>query len=268
MVTLTALYIYPVKGFRGLALTEAEVEPWGLAQDRRWMVVDWRGRFITQRQVPRLALVEPRLRENGLQLWRAGHGSIEVAVPGPEADRIDVVVWDDWVAAVPAGAEADVWLSRALETPCRLVYMADPERARAVDPEFGRAGDHVSFADGFPMLVTTEASLADLNTRLDQAVPMDRFRTNLVVHGCEAWAEDEWRNIRVGDVSFRVVKDCARCAVTTVDQSSGEKSPENEPIRTLSRFRRKSGGRIIFGQNLVPDGPGVLRVGDPVSTWG
>jgi uncharacterized protein YcbX len=164
---------------------------------------------------------------------------------------------------VPAGPAADEWLSEAIGSPCRLVYMADPERARPVDPEYGRAEDRVSFADGFPMLVTTQASLDDLNAQLEHPIPMNRFRPNLVVAGGEAWAEDRWRGLLVGDVMFRVAKECARCVVTTIDQRTAEKSPQSEPLRTLAKFRRKD-GNVMFGQNLVPDRRGILRIGDPV----
>ena len=173
-------------------------------------------------------------------------------------------MWRDRVAARDAGAEAAAWLSAALGRACRLVHMADPAEARRVDPDYADAEDRVSFADGFPVLVTNAASLADLNARLAVPVSMDRFRTNIAVSGAEAWAEDGWQQVRIGAVPFAGPKDCARCAVTTVDQDTGERSPENEPVRTLAQFRRKAGGRIIFGQNLIPRGTGRIAVGDTV----
>ncbi len=235
-----------------------------MADDRRWMVVDARGRFLTQREQPRLALVAAQPIPSGLRLETAGASPLKVALPPPEGEQLPVVVWRDTVAAVPAGAAADAWLSAVLGIACRLVHMPDPGRARPVDPAFGRPGDHVSFADGFPLLVTTAASLADLNRRLPGPVPMNRFRPNLVVDGGGAWDEDRWSRIRIGSVAFRIVKDCARCAVTTVDQDTAVRSADTEPLRTLATFRRKAGGRVIFGQNLVPEHEGAVRVGDAV----
>ena len=264
-ITLTGLSIYPVKGLKAVDLEAAEVEPWGLAHDRRWMIVDPQGQFITQRQDPRLALLSVGLLPAGIRLSLPGKGAIDIALPPPDTEQIEVFVWRDRVIATPGGAHADSWLTEVLGWPCRLVYMSNPDRARPVDPDFGAADDRVSFADGFPILATAQASLGDLNARLDESVPMNRFRPNLVVSGGDAWAEDKWRRVRIGSVVFRAVKDCARCIVTTIDQVTSEKSPLNEPIRTLATFRRKAGGRIIFGQNLVPDGGGVLRIGDRVT---
>lgn len=265
MLTLAGLHIYPVKGLKGLSVEVAAVEPWGLAGDRRWMVVDARGRFLSQREQPRLALIVPTPLAEGLRLALAGREPITVAVPGPATPRVEVIVWDDKVAATPTSPEADRWLGDVLGVPCRLVYMADPETARPVDQAFGAPGDMVSFADGFPLLVATAASLGDLDQRLGRPVPMSRFRPNLDVDGGAPWDEDGWRRVKVGDVTFKVVKDCARCAVTTVDQETGIRAADNEPLRTLAGFRRVAGGRIIFGQNLVPEHRGTLRVGDVVT---
>ena len=259
--------IYPVKGLSGRAVAEAVVEPWGLAGDRRYMVVDaGSGRFLSQRDLPRMAVLEAAPRAGGLDLSGPGLGQLAVDEPGPDAAPRDVTVWRDRVSARDAGPDAAAWLSAALDRACRLVHMPDPAEARPVDPDYAEADDRVSFADGFPVLVTNAASLADLNARLAGPVSMDRFRTNIAVVGAEAWAEDGWQRVRIGAVPFAGTKDCARCAVTTVDQDTGERSPENEPVRTLARFRRKAGGRIIFGQNLIPRGTGRIAVGDAVRT--
>ena len=261
---VTEIKIYPVKGLRGHAVAEAVVEPWGLAGDRRFMVVDEAGRFRTQRELPAMAVVDAAVAPGGLVLTAEGAAPLAVAIPGPGAEACDVTVWRDRVAARDAGPDAAAWLSRVLGVPCRLVHLADPANGRPVDPDYGDAADRVSFADGFPLLVTNTASLDDLNGRLAAPVAMDRFRTNVVVSGAEPWAEDGWQDLRIGGIAFAGTKDCARCAVTTVDQDTGRKSPENEPIRTLARFRRKAGGRIIFGQNLIPRGLGRIAVGDAV----
>ncbi len=257
--------IYPVKGLRGVSVGAAVVEPWGLVGDRRYMVVDAGGRFLTQRQLPRMAVIGAALVTGGLRLSAAGLGEVELAEPDAEAETVDVVVWRDRVTARHAGAEVAAWLSAALGTDCLLVHMADPATSRPVDPDFAEPDDRVSFADGFPLLVTNDASLVDLNARLPAPIGMDRFRTNVAVEGAAAWDEDGWNALRIGEVRFAGLKDCARCAVTTVDQDTGLKSEDTEPLRTLARFRRKAGGRIIFGQNLAPRGLGRIAVGDDVA---
>lgn len=258
--------IYPVKGLRGRSVPSADVEPWGLAGDRRFMVVDPSGRFRTQRELPRMAVVEADLVEGGVELFATQAGRVAVRKPDADAPAITVSIFGDTaVPARDAGDEAAAWLSAALHVPCRLVHLAEPATSRPVDPDFAEAGDHVSFADGFPLLVTNAASLQDLNARLSSPVSMDRFRTNVAVDGAQAWAEDSWSRLRIGGAVFAGPKDCARCAVPTVDQDAGERSPDNEPIRTLAAFRRKAGGRIIFGQNLIPRALGRIAVGDDVA---
>ena len=258
--------IYPVKGMRGHSVRHAEVEPWGLAGDRRYMVVAPSGRFITQRDLPRMAVVEADLMDGGVELSTSSLSRLAVRDPGPGAPRLTVSIFRDTaVPARDAGDEAAAWLSAALGVPCRLAHMAEPATARRVDPDFAAPTDRVSFADGFPLLLTNTASLADLNGRLAAPVGMDRFRTNVAVVGAAAWAEDGWAHLAIGAVRFAGPKDCARCAVPTVDQGTGVRSGENEPLRTLASFRRKAGGRIIFGQNLIPRGLGRIAVGDPVT---
>ncbi len=264
MLTLDGIWFYPVKGLRGVSVLEAEVEPWGLKHDRRWMVVDPLGRFLTQRQVSRMAVVSAVLLPGGLGLSAEGAGACEIAVPSADAPVLNVTVWDDVVTARVGAQEAAHWLTGVLGTPCRLVYMADPAGARPCDPDFSLAGDWVSFADGFPLLATTTGSLDDLNRHVSSPVGMDRFRPNIVVGGAAPWAEDHWTRLHVGRVAFSAVKDCARCIVTTVDQATGIKAEDGEPLRRLASFRRKAGGRIIFGQNLVPRSEGRIAVGDPV----
>jgi len=187
----------------------------------------------------------------------------------PEAGgpTVEVVVWGDRVWAQPAGRNADTWLSDALGRACRLVHMGDPAAARLVDPAYGQPTDRVSFADGFPLLGVNVASLDDLNTRLAQPVPTARFRPNLVVSGTALWAEDRWQRLRAGaaeGVAFRAVKLCARCVIVATDQETGARARDREPLRTLASFRRDDRGRILFGQNLVPDGTGRIAVGDRV----
>jgi uncharacterized protein YcbX len=269
---VSALHIYPVKSLRGTSLPEAVVEPWGLAGDRRWMLVDARSRkVVTQREEPRLAPAAARAAaDGGLRLSAPGMPPVTVAVPrsGPlETAR----VFSDEVDVVAAGAAADDWFTRYLGgAPVRLVHLDEPAVRRPVDPDFALPGDTVSLADGFPLLATTTASLASLNSLIaegDRAkegpVPMDRFRPNVVIDGTDAWAEDDWQRIRIGEVTFRVPKPCGRCVVTTTDQRTGERG--REPLRTLGRHRN-FGTQLLFGQNLIPEHPGTLRLGDPLTT--
>lgn len=265
---LRSVHVHPVKAMRALTSTEAEVQPWGLAGDRRWAVVDAAGKVVTQRRHPRMALAtaEP-LADGGVVLSAPGHPPLAVEVPHPST-TVTVEIFDKFVEAVPAGPEAAAWLSAYLETEARLVHMDAPEHRRPVDPEYALPGETVSFADGYPLLVATTASLDALNSLIasgDHAhegpLPMNRFRPNLVIEGTAPWAEDGWTRLAVGEVTFRVARPCGRCVVTTTDQSTAERG--KEPLRSLA-LHRKSGGRVIFGQNLVPEHRGTVRVGDPV----
>ncbi len=265
---LNAITIYPVKSLRGVAVQEAVVEPWGLAGDRRWMVVDGGGRYLTQRELPGMARIAAGLADDGgVVLSASGAGALRVPMPEAGRPTVEVLVWSDRVWAHPAGRDAEAWLSDALGRACRLVHMGNPATARLVDPLYGRPADRVSFADGFPLLGMNLASLEALNTRLARPVPMARFRPNLVVSGAASWAEDRWRLLRVGaaeGVAFRAMKLCACCVIITTDQETGARPRDREPLRTLASFRRDDRGRVLFGQNLVPEGTGRIAVGDRV----
>ncbi|MBC9725381.1 MOSC domain-containing protein [Streptomyces sp. TRM68367] len=266
---LQSIHVHPVKAFRGLAPRDAVVEPWGLAGDRRWVVIDDGGKVVTQRQQPRLALAAAELLPGGgVRLSAPGMDALTVPVP-EAAGTVPVVMPRDKVEGVPAeDPAAHAWCSAYLGADVRLVHMDDPATRRPVDPEYARPGETVSFADGYPLLVTTVASLDALNSliaRGDHApegpLPMNRFRPSLVVAGTEAWAEDGWPGIAVGEVAFRVAKPCGRCVVTTTHQGTAERG--REPLHSLGRHRR-IGGKLVFGQNLVPLSRGTVRVGDPV----
>lgn len=259
---LSALAIHPVKSCAPLHLDAATVEPRGLAGDRRWMVVDADGRFLTGRQLPRLVLLAARAHDGGLALAAPGMPSLVVGAPAAGAARRAVSVWKDAVDAAAGPAEADAWLSRFLGRPVHLVAM-DPPARRAVDAKYARDGDEVSFADGYPLLLIGQSSLDALNARLAQPVPMSRFRPNLVVAGAAAHAEDAWRRVRIGGIEFELVKDCTRCVFTTVDAERGDFDPTGEPLRTLVIYRRGPAG-VTFGRNVIARGSGTLRVGDAV----
>lgn len=260
---VTEINIYPIKSTRRIALPQSEVLPRGLPWDRRWMLVDVEGRFITARQYPTLALVQTDVEDDMLRVSVAGRKTLRLSQQPPDGRIVPVTVWKDHCDAVLAGAEADAWFSDYLGFSCRLVQMSD-ELVRGVNPDYGRAGDEVSFADGFPLLLISEASLNDLNSRLQTPVSMRRFRPNLVVDGERAYQEDQWRRIRVGDVEFEGVKNCSRCVFTTIDPDTGIKHPDKEPLRTLGSYRRKPQGGVYFGQNLIPRSGGVIHIGDKV----
>lgn len=256
-MTLEALYRYPVKSLAGEAFDALEVGARGFRHDRHWMVVNPAGRFLTQREWPRMALIGTHITGRG-ELTLSAPEMPDLILPGRNSDaRLAVEVWGDTVEAVATEPAADAWLSAFLDTPCRLVHLAD-DSVRTVDPDFATPQDQVGFADGFPFLLISQASLDDLSYRVGHAVSMRRFRPNLVVAGCPPYAEDAWRLIRIGDIRFRVVKPCARCAIPTVDPDTGDRG--KEPLRTLARFRRR-GSEVMFGQNLVHEGRGRLEVG-------
>jgi uncharacterized protein YcbX len=257
---VSGLFTYPVKSCGRLETDEAVVGATGFMLDRRWMVVGDDGEFLSQRKHPRLALVRVRVKEDRLVLDAPQMPTLDLALDFEGGPPGRVRVWQDECPAVDMGLEAARWFSEHLSRAARLVRMADDD-ARPLGASLAQPGDHVSFADGFPFLLISQASLDELNSRLSLPVPMDRFRPNIVVEGCEAHAEDGWERLRIGEVAFRVAKPCARCIVTTVDQSSGERG--REPLRTLSTYRTE-GGQVLFGQNLVHDGRGVIRVGDVV----
>jgi uncharacterized protein len=261
---IASLHTYPIKGCRRLDHDAAPVEPWGLAGDRRWMIVDADGVGITQRIDPALALLTVRAGPHGLTVRAPGRPDLDVAEP-VDGPKDDVRVFR-WKPSVPARIAADGgWFGAYLGTDARLVWLGDPT-VRPV-AENALDGDRVSFADAYPLLLTTTASLDAVNDWLleegEERVPMTRFRPNLVVDGAAPWAEDGWvgGRLRIGDVTFRAAKPCDRCLVTTIDQDSAEVG--REPLRILGRYRRFPGG-LMFGINLIPDGVGVLRVGDRV----
>jgi uncharacterized protein YcbX len=260
------MFVYPVKSCRGIALERATIERRGLRHDRRWMIVDDMGRFVTQRTEPRLALIETALQGEELVLTAPGLPALTLALAGDTQGgagaRRQVTVWRDQVYAVDCGEAASAWIRDWLGRPGSVVFMPD-DVERPVNPARARPGDVVGFADAYPLLLTSTSSLDDLNARLEQPVPMDRFRPNLVVSGGAPWSEDGWARLRVGEgeVAFRVAKPCDRCTVTTVDQRTGERGVE--PLRTLATFR-KNGNDVLFGQNCLPDVLGQIAVGDSV----
>ncbi len=281
-ITISEIFVYPVKSCRGISLPASAVGLRGLAHDRTFLIVDDAHRFLTQRALPRMALIETAMEDKAL-IFRApgAPGELRVALPAggsaaseppPSAPAAcAVTIWRDTVAADDAGPEAAAWLSAVLERPCRLVR-AGPAYARPVPRErvplehrAALPAPEVSFADGFPVLVVSEASLRDLNDRLDEPLPMNRFRPNLVLSGCAPYAEDTWAIFNAGGITFRHAGPCVRCAVPTINQHTG-KHEGKEPLRTLALYRSGPDGTgVIFGQNAFAETGGRVRVGDPVS---
>ncbi len=258
-IRLSGLYRYPVKSLRGESLDTMTIGPRGPEYDRHWMLVNEAGRFLTQREFPRMALVRPEIRETGLRLQAPG--MFELDVPADSEQEMSVQLWRDSCTARVMNPAADQWLSDFLGVSCRLVYLPE-EQVRQVDQQYAAAEDQVGFADGFPFLLISQASLDDLNQRMGRTLPMERFRPNLVVEGCEAYAEDTWKRIRIGDIEFRVVKPCSRCVIPTVNPQTGEREG-NEPLKTLMSYR-KEGNNVYFGQNLIHDAQGELQTGAAV----
>ena len=256
---LVEIHVYPLKGARGVALERASVLAGGLRHDRRFMLVGEGGAFLSQREHPRLALVTTALGPSSLVIGvPAAEVEVAFAYDGP---RRRVRIWKDEVDAVEVPGEASARLSAFLGAPCTLVVMPE-DVVRRVDPEYGMSEDRVGFADGFPVLLAARASLGDLNGRLEEPVPMNRFRPNLVVEGGAAFEEDRHDHVRVGALLFRMPKRCARCTVTTVDQATAQVG--KEPLATLARYRTQS-NKVYFAQNLIPDSEGAIAVGDEVS---
>lgn len=260
MIEVGGLFVYPVKSCSGIALAEAEVTATGFALDRRFMVVGEDGGFLSQRSFPQLAQVRVSREDGGLRLEGPNLPTLQVPIEREPAPTVRVTVWRDVCPAVDEGQEAAEFFSRHLGCPARLVRLADDD-ARPVSGPAAQPGDRVGFADGYPFLLVSQASLDGLNRRLPLPVPMDRFRPNIVVDGCGPHAEDGWHHLRIGAIDFRVAKPCARCVVTTTDQRTGERG--REPLRTLAEYRSED-GRVLFGQNLIHAGRGVVRVGDRV----
>jgi uncharacterized protein YcbX len=262
---LKSLHIYPVKSCHRVDVDAAELEPWGLAGDRRWLITDEEGQQRTQRELPRMALIQPTYTEDGgLRLTAPGMPDLDLppVSRAQGAEEATVTVWSFTGPAARAGRAADEWLTSFLGQPSRLVRMDDTS-VRPTDPGYSRTADRVSFADGYPLLLASSASLAALGDWIvemgGEPVPMTRFRPNVVVEGTEPWAEDTWKRVRIGEQSFRVVKRCDRCVMTTVDPEFGRFTGQ-QPLKALRKHRREDKA-AFFAVNLIPDTVGALGVG-------
>jgi uncharacterized protein YcbX len=260
---LSEIWIYPVKSLGGIRLTESQVREKGLQYDRRWMIVDEKGKFLTQRVNSKMALLDVSFHTDGLILSHRSDIENQVLVPFKpvSSQAIQVKVWKDVVTARTVCDQADQWLTEQLGKNVRIVEMYEESR-RLMDPDYADPGTLVSFADDFPFLLISNASLDDLNSKLTDSVEMKRFRPNFVVSGTEPFAEDFWKEIIIGNIAFNVAKPCERCVLTTIDPATGTKGLE--PLKTLATYR-KVNNQILFGQNLVGSQTGMLREGDQVT---
>lgn len=244
----------------GIQQPSARVTDRGLEHDRRWMLIDESNRFISQREIPTMALCHPAITSDSLQISYPGHPDLFIPFI-PESDKfIDVTVWDDTCRAVYAFAEADEWFSEVLKTTCRLVYMPDDSH-RPIDPDYAPDDKITSFADAYPFLLIGEASTADLSERTGELIPMNRFRPNIVFAGGAPYAEDEMAHFRINDIDFYGVKICARCPIPGINQETALRA--KEPLKTLAGFRRRN-NKVYVGQNLIHTGEGILNVGDEI----
>ena len=261
---VAGLFHYPVKSLRGVAVETLELEARGPLHDREWMLVDPNGRFLSQRSTPLMATLTASVNPDTLRLGDDTGAFFDVARANDGAP-LDVTIWRDTVPAVDCGDDAATWLEARLHQPCRLVRMP-ASTTRPLDPKFSPRPDaQTGFSDAYPVLLTNSASLDALNRELPNALGMERFRPNVVITGAPEWAEDEWRVVQAGAVTFDLVKPCARCAVITTDQRSGEKPDGATPLTVLATSRTLPPFGAIFGQNAVHRATGTLRLGDPLT---
>ncbi len=258
---LTQINIYPIKSLGGISLQSATVEERGLQYDRRWMLVDEQNKFITQRLHPKMALLTVEINNDLLTIKdKQNKLSPLTILPLPyDEEEINVQIWKDDVTAIKYSHDVNDWFTEAIGFKCCLVYMPDSTK-RKVDPKYAN-NKMVGFADGYPFLIIGEESLNDLNKRLQEPLPMNRFRTNFVFGGGKSFDEDNWKTIKIGNMFFHSTKACPRCVITTIDQNTGTKG--KEPLKTLAAFRQKD-NKVMFGMNLVAEGIGQVNVGDEI----
>lgn len=273
---ISGLNIYPIKSLRGISVERTLVEDRGLMHDRRYMLVDENNELLTQREFSKMATIETRISDRGIKILIDNNETFEISNVFDNSNLIRVRVWQSFCDALVGKDEINEWFSNFLETNCRLVQMPETTR-RQINEKFNQGNEVVSFADGYPILIIGENSRADLNTKLEKPIPMNRFRPNIVVADSEAYAEDNWRKIKVGNTTFRSTKPCARCVVTTIDQNTGI-SDIREPLKTLATYRKASKiypdtyedlglgkNDVLFGQNFVAENfSEEIKIGDKI----
>lgn len=262
MLKLSEINIYPIKSLGGISLQSSVVEKRGLKYDRRWMMINADGDFMTQREYPQMILLQPELNKSHVIIKNKLNPGSTVKVPYEpiHEKKIEVPIWGDRCKAFTINREIDEWFSEQLGINCQLVHMPDSTE-RQIDVKYAQKGEIVSFADGYPFLLIGQASLDDLNSKLPFPVNMNRFRPNLVFTGGEPFHEDQWSNFRIGNLRFKAVKPCSRCVITTIDQSSANKG--EEPLKTLATYR-KFGSKVLFGQNVIGYDTGTIKIDDSI----
>jgi len=261
-IKLQDIYIYPIKSCAGIRVNRWPVTQKGLMYDRQWMIIDQNGQFLSQRKLPQMALIQPTVLDQQLVLSAPEMEEIQFSIE--KVDTSEVVIqaniWQDQCRVKPVSNELDQWLSEFLKINCRLVYQ-DQNDIHQVDQHYAKPQDQVYFSDGFPFLIISENSLADLISRMPYKISMLRFRPNLVISGSPSFAEDHWQEIEIGEISFRLPKPCSRCPIPNIDPKTGKSSKET--IKTLNQYRRFN-NQVYFGQNALHNVSGQLSIDDPV----
>jgi uncharacterized protein YcbX len=260
-LVLKQLFVYPVKSLAGIEVSRWPVVATGLRYDRQWMLVDQHGRFLSQRRLPEMALIKTALTESELILSAAGQADLHLPLQAQSETELEVEIWHDQCRASLLDQQVNQWFSDFLHTDCRLVFHAD-QTVRAVDPDYALASDQVAFSDGFPFLLVSTESMHSLNQAMGLSLPIIRFRPNLVVTAGEPYAEDRWREIKIGELAFRLPKPCSRCMVPTIDPDTAKRG--KEPMQTLQKLRKWQ-KHVYFGQNAIHNQSGELAVGMPVT---
>jgi len=260
-IILSQILVYPVKSLTGIKVSSWPITATGLRYDRQWMLIDATGKFLSQRRLPAMALIKTAITDRHLVLFAPSKTDLHLPLSPNPSNTVACTIWEDQCSAHHVSTVADQWLSDFLQHDCRLVYLPQDE-IRAVDPDYARASDQTAFSDGFPFLLVSENSLVCLNEAMQMPMTMARFRPNLVVSGCDGYAEDSWREINIGDIGFRLPKPCSRCSVPSVNPDTAQTG--KEPLTSLKRTRKWQ-NKVYFGQNALHNQIGILTVGDKVT---
>jgi uncharacterized protein len=262
MIQVSQLYIYPVKSLGGIAKETVEITDMGLKYDRKWMLVDENNLFISQSTRPQMAVLQTAETENGIKVFHKQDPQDAIIIPfdNENAEKINVVIFEDTCDAVEVGKKQNEWFSNMLQTNCKLVYMPD-DTGRLVDKRYATNEEITSFTDGYPILMIGQSSLDNLNEKLVEQLPMNRFRPNIVFTGGHPYIEDEIASFEINKINFRGVKPCSRCIMTTINQQTAEKA--KEPLATLATYRRKN-NKVYFGQNILHQQTGFIKTGDEI----
>jgi MOSC domain-containing protein len=260
MLTISQLFVYPIKSLGGISVPSATITARGFEYDRRWMLVDANNRFITQRELPEMAMLQVEIKGDGLKVYHKKNVGSPITLPFlvETTEAVMVEIFEERCEAIFVSKIADEWFSSMLSAECRLVYMPDSTN-RLVDNKYAGNNEITTFTDGFPFLLIGQSSLDDLNARLSEPLPINRFRPNIVFKGGSPFEEDTIEHFTVNAINFYCVKPCARCAITTVNQDNANRS--KEPLSTLATYRQKN-NNVYFGQNLLAKGVGTLNIGD------